>query len=144
MRWGIEIQFRTFKQTFGGGQLRSKTPDPAMIELHWSLLGLWMIQLFAVKEQIEIGAPPEHSSASQAIRVIHEMLMRWPETPGKGQDMQSKLRLAVIDQYQRPKQSKQSRYRPFNKNKPATGKPVITIATKRQKLRLKQCLNLAT
>src|SRR5436309_2513451 len=46
LRWGIELQFRTLKQTFGRRKLRSKTPERAVVELDWSLLGLAMIQLF--------------------------------------------------------------------------------------------------
>jgi hypothetical protein len=29
LRWGVELQFRTLKQTFGRGKLRSRTPDRA-------------------------------------------------------------------------------------------------------------------
>jgi hypothetical protein len=47
LRWGIELQFRTMKQTFGRRKLRSRTPNRALVELDWSLLGLWIIQLFA-------------------------------------------------------------------------------------------------
>ena len=36
-RWGIEVQFRSFKQTFQRSKLRSRSPECAEIELHWSL-----------------------------------------------------------------------------------------------------------
>ena len=48
--WGIEIQFRSFKQSIGRTKLRSRTPERAMVELEWSLLGLWVVQLLARKE----------------------------------------------------------------------------------------------
>ena len=73
-RWGVELQFRTFKQTYGRGKLRSRTADRALVELDWSLLGLWMIQLFAAKEQIAIASPPEQSSAAVAISIIRELM----------------------------------------------------------------------
>ena len=114
-RWGVELQFRTLKQTFGTSKLRSKTPDRALRELDWSLLGLWMIQLFVVKEQIEIGHPPAHSSVAQAIRVVRDMICHWSETPTKDQDLSAQLRQAVTDQYHRTKNSKRARYRPDNK-----------------------------
>jgi hypothetical protein len=42
------------------------------VELDWSLLGLWRIQLFAVKEPIAIGEVPEQGSVSLAIQVIRD------------------------------------------------------------------------
>jgi hypothetical protein len=144
LRWGIELHFRTFKQTFGCATLRSRTPEHALRELDWSLLGLWMIQLFAVKEQIAIGAPPERSSASRAIQVIREMFHHWSEIPARGDNLFSKLRQAVTDTYHRTKASKKARYRPDNKDKPAAGKPAIVTASRRHKLMLKQHLALAS
>lgn len=55
LRWGIELQFHKIKQTFGRSKLRSKTPERALRELDWSLLGLWMIPLFAVDDPVVRG-----------------------------------------------------------------------------------------
>ena len=143
LRWGIELQFRTIKQTFGRSKLRSKTPERALRELDWSLLGLWMIQLFAVKEQLAIGQPPTHSSAALAINAIRDVFHHWSEIPTTDTDLFSKLRHAVTDQYPRSKKSKQARYRPDNKDKPAAGKPNLITATRKHKLMLKQYLALA-
>lgn len=143
MRWGIELQFRTFKQTFGRRQLRCKTPERALRELDWSLVGLWMIQLFATKEQIAIGEPPSRSSVSLAIQAIRDAFRNWSEVPPRGQHLQAKLQAALIDQYPRSKKSKRARYRPDNKDKPAAGKPVIINASKKHKLLLKQYLATA-
>ena len=143
LRWGIEVQFRTLKQTFGRSKLRSKTPEPALRELDWSLLGLWMIQLFAVKEQLAIGQPPTHSSAARAIHAIRDVFPHWSEIPTKGTSLKSKLRQAVTDQYQRSKESQQARYRPDNKDKPSAGKPNLINATRQHKLQLKYYLALS-
>lgn len=144
LRWGIELQFRTIKQTFGRSKLRSKTPDRALREWDWSLLGLWMIQLFAVKEQLAIGQPPTRSSAALAIHAIRDVFHHWSEIPTNGASLKSKLRHAVTDQYQRTKESKQARYRPDNKDKPSAGKPVIITAKRQHKRQLKQYLALAS
>ena len=144
LRWGIELQFRTLKQTFGCRKLKSRTPEHALRELDWSLMGLWMIQLFAVKEQIAIGEPPKHSSAALAIRAIRDVFHSWSEIPTKGTSLKSKLRHAVTDQYERSKESKKSRYRPDDKDKPCAGKPVVKTANRKQKLMLKQYLALVT
>jgi hypothetical protein len=140
LRWGIEVQFRTLQQTFGRHKLRSRTPNCAEVELHWSLLGLWMIQLFAVKEQIPIGIPPEQSSASLAIRVIRAMLFDWNETPQTGEDLTMQLQRAVKDRYQRHGQ-KTGRYRPDYKDQPSASKPIIRTATPKQIQTLRECIN---
>ena len=46
-RWGIELFFRTFKQTFGRRKLRSHSAANARLELDWSLIGLWSVCLLA-------------------------------------------------------------------------------------------------
>src|SRR5262249_18839758 len=134
-RWGIELQFRTVKQTFGRRKLRSRTPVPAYVELDWSLLGLWLIQLFAVKEQLEIGEIPEHCSAALAIQVIRETLRRWWEQPDEA--FAAKLQAATKDSYTRHG-SKKARYCPNYKDKPSAGKPVVRAATRWHKTKLKR------
>jgi hypothetical protein len=130
LRWGIELQFRTVKQTFGRRKLRSRSPARGYVELDWSLLGLWMIQLFAAKEQIVMGEVPEHGSVSLAIRIIRVAFQRPAEVPDEAFTI--KLRTATKDTYQR-RTSKEARYKPEFKDKPAAGKPKILTATRNQK-----------
>ena len=132
LRWGIELQFRTLKQTFGRRTLRSRTPDRAYAELEWSLLGLWMIHLFAVKEQVAIGEPPKQTSAAMAIHVVRSILFLWCEVPEEGADLSAQLQQAVLDNYTRGT-SKQGRYRPNKKDKPSAGKPKIEKANQKKK-----------
>lgn len=137
LRWGIELQFRTLKQTFGRRTLRSRTPDRAYAELEWSLLGLWMIHLFAVKEQVAIGEPPKQTSAAMAIHVVRSILFLWCEVPEEGSDLSAQLQQAVLDSYTR-RTSKQERYRPNKKDKPSAGKPKIEKANPKKKQLLKE------
>ena len=127
-RWGIELQFRSFKQTFGRHTLRAEKAENAYAELEWSLIGLWMAHLFAVKEQLDVGQPPDHTSTALALHVVRDVLFHWCEIPKKGEDMTSQLRLAVHDSYER-RSSKKARYRPNKKDTPSAGKPKITTAT---------------
>lgn len=140
LRWGVELQFRTLKQTFGRRKLRSKTPERAKVELDWSLMGLWMIQLLAVKEHIKIGEPPEQSSARLAINVIRQMFLAWSDRPAKGEDFRSQLQSALNDTYHR-NGSKQARYRPNFKDKPSAGKPKVVLANRKHKKHLKAYRN---
>jgi hypothetical protein len=137
LRWGIELQFRTLKQTFGRRTLRSRTPDRAYAELEGSLLGLWMIHLFAVKEQVAIGEPPKQTSAAMAIHVVRSILFLWCEVPEEGSDLSTLLQQAVLDNYTR-RTSKRGRYRPNKKDKPSAGKPKIEKANQKKKQLLKK------
>src|SRR5919108_1464054 len=136
LRWGIELQFRTVKQTFGRRKLRSRTPARAYVELDWSLVGLWLIQLFAVKEQSALGEIPEHCSVALAIQVIRETFRRWWERPEEA--FAIKLQAATKERYT-AHGSKQARYCPNYKDKPSAGKPVVRTATAWHKARLTQC-----
>jgi hypothetical protein len=140
LRWGIELQFRTIKQTFGRRKLRSRTPERALVELDWSLLGLWIIQLFAVKEQIELGEVPAQCSVSLAIQVVRTTFQRWAENPQES--FWEQLQKATKDAYER-KVPKKGRYRPNYKDKPAAGKPKVRCATKKHKAWLREFLKSA-
>ncbi len=130
IRWGVELQFRTIKQTFGRRQLRSRNPERALVELDWSLLGLWLIQLFAVKEQLQIGQTPQQCSVSVAIAVVRTMVRCPAGLPGEA--LAEKLQQATKDDYQRTR-PKKGRYNPKYKDKPAAGQPTILIASEKQK-----------
>jgi hypothetical protein len=132
LRWGVELQFRALKQTFGRRKLRSKRPDRALVELDWSLLGLAIIQLFALKEQVQFGELPEQSSVSLAIRIVRETLDRWYETPAADETFARRLRTAVGDNYRRTS-SKKARFRSDFKDKPTAKQPKLLDATRQQK-----------
>jgi hypothetical protein len=142
LRWGVELQFRTLKQTFGRRKLRSKRPDRALAELDWSLLGLAIIQLFAVKEQVQFGELPEQCSVSLAIRIVRETLDRWYEKPAAGETLGIRLRGAVTDNYHRGS-SKEARYRADFKDRPAAKQPKLLDATKQHKKWLAEHLKQA-
>jgi Transposase DDE domain len=131
-RWGVEVQFRTLKQTFGRSKLYSRTPERAYQELEWSLIGLWLIELLTVSEQIPAGIGPEQSSPSVAIQIIQDAMSR-----GRPKSLRQELRGAVKDTYQR-KSKKAARYRPKSKDKPATGKPKIVYASAKYRHKYRQ------
>jgi hypothetical protein len=131
LRWGVELQFRSYKQTFGRGKLRSRTSAHATVELDWSLLGLGMIQLYAVKEQIRVGSPPERSSVSMALAVMQDAMRSWRNDVWNPPALLRRLRGATKDHYER-KGSKCARYRPHYKDPPSATKPKLVNATKQQ------------
>ncbi|MBL8888888.1 MAG: transposase [Planctomycetaceae bacterium] len=139
LRWGIELQFRSAKQTFGLGNLRSRNAEHALVELDWSLVALTMIQLLAIREQVPIDIPPERSSVSEAIKAIRSAIDSWRETEVKSTNFRAKLRQAIRDEYHRTS-SKKARYQPSSKEKPSATKPILVNATAKQRARYKALL----
>lgn len=136
-RWGIEVQFRSLKQTFGRTKLRSGTPENATIELDWSLFALWMVQLLAHKEQIRVREPNEKTSIAAVLRVIRRIIQRATDARPPRESLKSQLAEALTDNYER-KSKKKSRNYPRRKEEPATGKPVTLNATDKHRQRLEK------
>jgi hypothetical protein len=132
LRWGVELQFRTLKQTFRRSKLRSRTPENAVVELHWSLVGLSLVQLFAVKEQIRVDSPPAQSSVALALTAIQDSMRNWGHEVNDPKALARRLRAATKDTYRRTG-SKQARYCPDSKDKPCATQPIIFTATRRQR-----------
>ena len=143
-RWGIELQFRSFKQTFARTKLRSRTPDCAEIECHWSLLGLWMVQLLALKEQTVAGEPPPQTSVAAVLRIIRTMMYNQTSAAQRGPTLGMQLQTATTDTYER-RSKKKSRNYPRRKEEPSAGAPRILSATNthRSKLQKLETLNCA-
>ena len=131
-RWGIELQFRALKQTYGRGKLRARTPEIAEIELHWSLVGLTIMQLLALKEQTRVGEPAEKTSIAAVLRILRSMIAESSETRPSCASLANRLQNATTDSYQRHGK-KQSRSYPRRKEEPWAGPPKILTATKEQR-----------
>lgn len=142
LRWGIELQFRSLKQTYGRGQLHSRTAACSYVEMDWSLVGLWMVQLFAVKEQIKVARPPASSSVSLSLSIIQTAMDRCHESVLNGRVLDRQLSEAVTDAYVRTG-SKAARYRSSQKDQPSATGPVLVTATEKQHRAYRE-LKLAT
>jgi len=131
-RWGIELFFRTFKQTFNRSKLRSRSADNASLELDWSLLGLWCVCLLGHDKD------PSRLSPATAIRAFQSTLRHWRCRPdSKEENLWSQLRIALLDDYDRTT-DKTSRNYPRKKKRKRIGTPKITTATKRQIIAAKE------
>ena len=130
-RWGIEVFFRSFKQTFGRRKLRSNSPDNALLELDWSLVGLWAVCLLAINELIEEGESPRRLSTAGALAAIRTVMRYSQQRPDPGENLWVLLREATTDQYNR-QSSKASRNYPRKKNEKPAGKPVLKMANRKQ------------
>ena len=131
-RWGVEVFFRTFKQTFGCRKLRSRAARNAQLELEWSLVGVWGVCLLGQRELCRSGQEPTRLSPAAALHAfqgtLHEYRVR-PESPAE--TLWAQLRRARLDDYQRHV-PKASRAYPHKKRRPPIGIPQITRATEQQ------------
>jgi hypothetical protein len=131
-RWGIELFFRTFKQTFGCRKLRSRSADNANLELDWSLLALWCVCLLGQRELAESGEDPTWLSAAAAIKAVQSTLREYRVRPeSREESLWLQLQIALLDDYQRVS-SKTSRNYPRKKKRQRIGAPKITLASKQQ------------
>ena len=130
LRWGIELFYRNFKQTFERRKLRSHSPDNAEVEATWSLLGLWAMCLHAEYALARQQVPARRMSVAGVLRAYRKPMREYKSRPDPGEDLYSLLHVAVIDEYERA--SKASRDYPRKKQEQATGAPRILRATRYQ------------
>jgi hypothetical protein len=120
-RWGVEVFYRGFKQTFARRKLRSGSPRNARLELDWSLAALWAACLYAKTQQEDVS----RTSVAGVLRILRRAIRRPTLALGR------LLADALIDPYQR--KNKASRAYPRKKtDPPGTSPPTIKKATKQQ------------
>jgi hypothetical protein len=128
-RWGIELFYRHFKQTYERHKLRSKSAQNALVEAHWSLLGLWAM---ALHTQLVLGPeiPARRISVANLLRAYRETMGDYRLRPNAGESLTERLQKAVTDTYTR--RNKTSRAYPRKKQETAAGPPKITRAARAQ------------
>ena len=130
-RWGIEVLYRSLKQTMGRAKLRSTGPDGARLELDWAMVGLWMLGLMT---QRAIGPRRRRSwSVAKARRAVRRAMGNLPGRRPSG-GLRSVLRKARGDSYKRSG-SKESRNYPRKKCHKLPGPPKIRMAEPKEILR---------
>jgi hypothetical protein len=130
LRWGIELFYRHFKQTFARRKLRSHCADHAELEATWSLLGLWAMGLHTQVELARQGVPARRISVAKMLLAYRRLLREYRSLPDPGASLRDLLHKAVIDSYHRV--NKSSRDYPRKKQSHAIGAPEIRRATKIQ------------
>lgn len=139
-RWGIEVYYRHCKQTFERGKLRSHRPDHAMLELHWSLLGMWAMGLHAHTRLVDHGVPPQRISFAGVWRAHRRAMREYKSRPDPGERLGDLIDQAIIDPY--PRRRKNSRHYPRQKREQLAGPPRVVLATRTQ-VHLAQQIKLA-
>lgn len=126
-RWGVEVSFRNFKQTFDRRKLRSGTPENAMREQVWSLVGLWCLEIVAVKELLAAGQPPAQRSVATVLSIVRTVMTRIATSLVR-HPLWTELVSAVRDTYKR-RGPKSTRPYPRRKRGHPPGAPTIRPAT---------------
>ena len=138
MRWGVEVFYRTCKQTLQRRRMLSRTPRAAEEELAWAVLGLWLLGLMTTAAVVARGGDPLSWSAALARRRLRRA-MRAAAAGRRGRPpLARELAGAVQDDYVR-KGSKKARNWPHKKRERPPGAPDIRAAT-RQEVRSAQRL----
>lgn len=131
MRWGVEVFYRSLKQTLERRRMLSRTPEAAKCELTWAVLGLWLMGLMAAAILARSGDPLAWSAAKARERVRRSMrraLTRRHADRGLGRD----LAWAVQDGYVR-RGGKKARDWPHKKTEKPPGEPKLQSATAEQR-----------
>jgi hypothetical protein len=133
LRWGIEVFYRGFKQTFQRRKLRSHKAEHAHVELDWSFVGLWATCLYAQQWQ---AVEPRRLSVAGVLRAFRRTMRNYRNAADHGEDLVSLLASAVTDSYHR--RNKSSRAYPRKKKERPAGRPKIVPASKTQIQRARQ------
>lgn len=124
MRWGVELCYRSLKQTFEKRKLRSHAPAQALFEMHGLMLGLMLLGLMSIVAILARGHDPLSWSVAGALRVVRQGLRR----PRERANWRDRLGRAVQDGY--PRRSKSRCRWPRKKQAdPPPGHPRLRQAT---------------
>ena len=132
-RWGIEVFFRSVKQSCQRSKLCCGSPQNVITELNWTLLGVW-IAMFAGNEALKSdGTAIKRLSPIKVMRAFYATI--------KGIAVHAKQvelfidclsQALLVDESERTS-SKKSRDYPRKKKRRRCGKPKIATATQAQK-----------
>ena len=126
-RWGIELLYRSLKQTLRRRKMLSGVPEHAEMELDWAMVGLWLLGLMTAKaagREVRRGRP---WSLAAALRVVRGAMRRLG-VPRSAGGLHRQLQRAVRDRYVRHR-PKAARYWPRKKNEHPPGAAKIRTAT---------------
>jgi len=133
-RWGVEVFYRSLKQTLGRRKMRCGAPDNVRMELAWSLAGLWVLSVMVVEATTAEDREPGKVSIAQARDVIRRAMGGHCRA---NVNLRRQLAAAVQDRYVRTR-SKAARDWPHKKNDRPAGAPKIRSANAKETQRAKK------
>lgn len=131
IRWGIEVEFRGLKQTIDKHTLRCRNSDRLLVELGWSLCGMAVAELLALREQIVAKRAhqqhdaygPQDRSLARTMRALRRCMRNLSKCEPTNNVLHD-LSQARVQRYTNHT-DKRARYRPPNPDKKPLGEPII-------------------
>ena len=136
MRWGIEVFYRSYKQTLSRRRLLSRTPATCLAECSWTMLGLWLLGLLTVTRIVAKKLDPLSWSVALARNAVRRA-MRTSVRGGDCRRLFRDLAAAVKDEYKR-RGPKAARDYPRKKREKPPGPPKIQSASPKEVQTAKQ------
>lgn len=140
MRWGMEVEYRGLKRTIDKHTLRCRNSDRLLVELDWSIRGMAVAELIALREQLDAEADsnedydPQDRSLANTMRTLRTCMRRLHK---RDDGLLHALSQALVQRYNNGT-DKRARYRPPNPDTKPLGDPTITKMTTEQRKKLKQ------
>jgi len=129
MRWGVEVFYRSMKDTLSRRRMLSDAPAQGRMELAWTVVGLQLLGLVSIEPILARGKDPLCWSVATALRIIRlAMRDRKPRHAARG-GLTACLARAVKDEYVR-RGPKAARNWPHKKNDPPAGIPKLRKANR--------------
>lgn len=137
-RWGVEVFFRSAKQTLDSRTLESRTPGLALAEAEWLVLSVFLLGALAVRVLAAGPTPPARWSAAAAARVVRHRMRHGRRRGGRWRRrLERDSAGCVVDR--RPRHGpKRTRRRPGKKTDQPPLPPKVRPATARERRRAKQ------
>jgi hypothetical protein len=144
MRWGIELEFRGLKQTIDKHQLRCRNSDRLLVELNWSLCGMAVAELLALREQIAARPEkqphddydPQDRSLASTMRALRRSMRNLTKYCDPRENLLQELSQAKVQRYKN-RTDKRARYRPANPDKKPLGEPNVRKLNPKERETLK-------
>lgn len=143
MRWGIEVCFRSYKQTLERRTMKSRTPETCLLEAQFTILGLWLLGLMSIEKIKKTGRHPKDWSPAKSRDAVRRGIRNTKPRGRKRPNLPRELAAAVKDTYQR-NSSKDARNYPRKKTQKPPGPPKIKAATQAQIQRAKRLRSITT
>ncbi len=106
MRWGVEVFYRSMKQTLSRRKMLSRAPKQARAELGWTLVGLQLLGLLSVEQIIHRGKDPLSWSVAASLRVVRLAMREVGSRRLARRGLLRALSLATKDEYKRRRPKK--------------------------------------
>lgn len=136
-RWGVEVQYRTLKQTMQHHTLRSRTPHTCYLEMTWALFGVWLLQLMTARRIVEAGGDACQVSPARARNCVRRVLRNQSPCTRSRQALGPALARCQLDSYTR-RRPKTARKYPRKKRHEPPKPPNIKPPNKTQLRKAKQ------